>query len=175
MKLFMAFTLWLLATHSGISASMFVLSKLCGNIPLTMPLMFQYYMVVASPSNEYGIFHLILDGPMGKVTFTGVFTNMVNIQVDNGTDVGQYSAFVVKNANHEEICKLFFSFPLNDCSDKEAVRGDNQYEVSAEGKSVESITKRFTARPLDKNCTVPCDTYEHCVSADMKHVIFSKL
>ncbi len=82
------------------------------------------------------------------MTFTAESATSINIQVENGTGLNNYDEFVLKNANREEICRLLFGDPLNDCSDTRASPGNNYYYISAQGKAVSSTDKSYTAKPM---------------------------
>ncbi len=76
---------------------------------------------------------LFVEGPIGPVTFTGLSTSSINIQVDNGTKMADYMKFEITRAlGAEDVCEILLSDPLNDCTDTAAKPGDNEYFVHAE-------------------------------------------
>ncbi len=78
----------------------------------------------------YNCFVIALDDPIGKITFTALTRRSINIQIDNGTNMGPYETFLVQK-HVVDICEIPFRDPLNDCTDSTASFGQNRYEISA--------------------------------------------
>ncbi len=73
---------------------------------------------------------IVLDDPIGKVTFTALTRRSINIQIDNGTKMGPYEKFLVQK-HVVDVCEIPFRDPLNDCTDAAASFGQNWYELGA--------------------------------------------
>ncbi len=97
------------------------------------------------------------------MTFTGLSTNTVNIQVNKGSQYHGFDRFIIKNDNHEIICTLPFTEHLNDCSDTAAVQGEHLYRIDAVGQSTTSVTVNVKASPLTKNGKFYALIYDICL------------
>ncbi len=78
----------------------------------------------------------------------------INIQVDNGTEMGKYELFdITRSQSGADVCNISVSEALNDCSDSSASTGINQYRIYAEYSGGSTFTEDITANTLDKNRT----------------------
>ncbi len=75
----------------------------------------------------------------------------INIIVDNGSGIGNYTQFDVKRQSGEDVCKIYISDPLNDCTDQSAAFGVNEYLVSAQSSGGSSLSESFLAYTLKED------------------------
>ncbi len=71
----------------------------------------------------------ILGGPIGPITFTAMSTSSINIQVDKGSEVGEYTTFNV--VMKQRICEIPINWVLTECTDSHASQGRNNYKIGA--------------------------------------------
>ncbi len=96
---------------------------------------------------------MLLDGPIGQVTFTALSNKLINIQVDNGTSMGPYTGFTVQRES-VSVCKITAANILNDCSDQSAKLGANDYQITADYTGGSSAPKSFTTKTLERERTL---------------------
>ncbi len=94
-----------------------------------------------------------LDGPIGPVIFTGLSASSINIQVDNGTEMGDYNRFVIVRVKdtRKDVCRILARDPLNDCTDISAKHLENRYLIHAMGPSGIFVSSVMRANTLPKN------------------------
>ncbi len=80
-----------------------------------------------------GFYLTLSEGPIGLVTFTGLSVSSINIEVDNGTEMGNYNKFVIVRVNKTEpdVCEIWAADRLNDCTDTSANYMENNYIIHA--------------------------------------------
>ncbi len=122
------------------------------------------YLAMSEYNNKIRRFNFP-DDPIGDVVFTATGTNIINIEVDNGTDMGKYTEFIVRR-DGQDICTIPFVSPLNDCFDQGVKPGENDYSISAKNSAFSSNPKTFTAAPLNRNRNY-CN-FSNCNSAGLK-------
>ncbi len=74
----------------------------------------------------------ILGGPIGPITFTSLSTRSINIQVDRGSQLGEYTHFFIQRDNWDIACRIPVHGILTDCTDSQARQGNNHYRIGAE-------------------------------------------
>ncbi len=90
----------------------------------------------------------ILGGPIGRITFTAVSTRSINIQIDNGSDLGLFQWFTIRRENWNDACNIPIYGTLTDCTDGHAQHGRNLYRIGARYSTGSWMSQEYYADTL---------------------------
>ncbi len=94
-----------------------------------------------------------VDTPFGPITFTGLSTKAINIQVEKWGHTGQYERFTVTRDNRHVVCSIAVHGALDDCTDWHAKRGRNLYNIGAKFHGGSFFPRDFYADTLQEDRT----------------------
>ncbi len=95
----------------------------------------------------------ILGGPIGPITFTALSTRSINIQIDRGSDPGQYHLFTIRRDNWDTACNIPVHGILTDCTDGHARHGNNHYRIGASFPGGSWVPDNYYANTLQQDRT----------------------
>ncbi len=93
----------------------------------------------------------ILGGPVGPITFTAMSTRSIHIQINKGSQVGQFNVFQVRRDNMATVCDIPIHRILTECTDSHARQGDNLYRIAAFYPGVSWGPRNYNAHTLQQD------------------------